>query len=76
MKKLTRCKKCGNRVKITPVGFTSKTRYFCSEFKRYISLEDGCTFGHEGDYIVGTEEPNVYLSGHEKVNGYHERWEV
>lgn len=71
MKKVIRCKKCGERVLDYGVGFSKGIKLKCCYHNIDVDPDDGCTFGHEGDgqYIVKRETP-VELANHEAVYGW------
>lgn len=59
MKKVIRCKKCGERVIYNSWGFISDAVYICPLNMKKVDLDDGCTFGHEGKPIIATYKPTT-----------------
>lgn len=72
MKKVVRCKKCSHRAIFSGCGFVKQRQLMCTIFHRDITLDDGCTFGEEGDpsHKVVTNV-DIFLNGHEAVKGYY-----
>lgn len=71
MKKIIRCKKCGERVLDYGVGFTKNVKLKCTYHDIDVDPDDGCTMGHEGDpKHVAVRPININsLNGHESVYG-------
>lgn len=55
-----------------PAGFTSKYGYYCTRFTMTVDMLDGCTFGAQGEPITGTRAPDVNITEHAAVYGYHD----
>lgn len=71
MKKIIRCKKCGERVVYFGTGFTKERTILCTKFDQEVDPDDGCTFGSEGDPIHKPVRYNIIadISGHPAVYG-------
>ena len=63
------CRRCGNRGILLPVGFHGSTRNWCLELGRWVELDDGCTWGAEGDpQTLTAVDFDVTIDGHEAVS--------
>lgn len=69
MKKVIRCKKCELCAELENCGFIKKITYICSRTDDEVSLDDGCTFGHEGDHMIGIDPVKVNISNNAIVWG-------
>lgn len=63
MKKVIRCKKCGERVIYKPCGFIRNTDYICGLNRKKVDLDDGCTFGYEGEPMTTIFKVDIDISG-------------
>ncbi len=70
MAKFLKCSKCSLCAIGFETGFTGGELLYCSNFGRYVSRDDGCTFGVKGKPQTLGSGLEMMIAGHESVWGY------
>ena len=73
MKEIIPCNQCAQCCKGYAVGFTGGAIMHCLLMGDETTPDDGCTHGEHGEPVPLVYMDEVYLNGHEAVNGWHER---